>query len=347
MHLQKLMKQLILLTILIGSQSRAAFNWTIHTVNVEAEDEGTRSFLDRIYSEAKEMVIREELNVYQSRMSKYFYSPITNLERIKLDSLGSDLAGTWSLTLLINRSVDTLIVLALDPDVEPNAELWKYLYGHSYFVEPHRAEPLYQIPLSRWSPRLNAMDKGQLDGIIQSSLYSLAPMSHGLNGSKYHAFEWTWEEDRHWLLLEPDVVGSLVLKCLNDLYFMARPVITRSPGGRSSLTQKELSESMIRYERVTINGKPDSVHYQKRTEALELTLDLEQVKPDTSWSRMDPYRAYRIQNSYIGIRYHGDDRSEVWMGAVSFSQCYGSSLIEGWLKAVFANEIIKRLQRDP
>jgi hypothetical protein len=65
---------------------------------------------------------------------------------------------------------------------------------------------------------------------------------------------------------------------------------------------------------------------------------------DQPYPYTDNYRAYSITCNWIGLVLENEKQSTFWMPKEDFVKASHISQLAGWLDAIFANEVAKRLQ---
>lgn len=323
-----------------------SIGYTAYTLEVNWVDSSDQIFMDKVHLRSDEWISENYATVYSYRETLFGRS-LSYEEQVELDSLNVLWDASWTLCVLANTTMDTLVIAGMSRNVKPTVDLWKGMYGdRSWFIFPLRPEPLYIIPISHYSNFITGDDLKRLNNLLDKTIECIPELNYALDNMQVHSFKWLWADNPKWRIFDQRLAALAPAKCF-DRYFMSWPIITKTPGGSDQFTPMDVHKAGSAFDTLrTLDGETSIIEKSKTLEAIEITIHAQRLDNEMKMFELDGLIAYHIRPQFIGLRWEGDLHPTLWMGLDSFIDCYDNDLLEGWFRSIIANEIHTRLSDD-
>lgn len=304
-------------------------------LNVELKNPEDQRFMELVQLRADRWVKAARPLVFDRKGA----ASLTDMERSSLDSLPLIESGTWQLNVVCSPGYDTLALVGLTKSFH-NSRVLFHGGPNTIITEPIDA-PRYVLPLVQYKEFLSPTEFNRLMAIVEDAVRSIAIDHYKIGSHTITSIPWAWNGPDDWPLFTPDMAFTHLIGdwCLSD----GRNLYS-APDFLSAVPIQELNVLVYQYDTVYTVWEGDTslvrTSWRKHISALEFLFQPELVElEEWAWDR-----GFITTCNWIGLTFEGEEHSSVWMPKEDFVKAGRIPQLGGWLDAIFANEVAKRLQ---
>lgn len=298
-------------------------------LNVELKSPEDQRFMELIQLRADRWVKENDPWVYDMGV----VGMIGGAERSSLDSLPLEASGTWQISLNHTYAYDTLALVGFTKNF--------HQAFHRRDITWEVDAPRYVLPLVEYKGFLSRKELDRLLVIVEDAMRSIAIHHYVIGDHAIASIPWAWNVPDDWRLFTPDIAFTHSIEdwCLSD----GRDVYS-APDLLSAIPIREVNALVHGLDTVYTVWEGDTsfvqTSWRKHISALEFLFQPEQIELEGwTWDR-----GFITTCNWIGLTFEGEEHSSIWMPKEDFVKASRISQLAGWLDAIFANEVAKRLQ---
>lgn len=319
------------------------------------------AFMAQVQVKADRWVHEKYATVYDGLHG--FRKPLSNQERLAIDAEEHRYEGSWRVLLHLSPAYDTLTVLGFPPNVyapqrdDQQLDLWMEGerlanllrqtgkgakdYLTLWLRDKLLVHPGYILPLSEYGNFLGSDDLLRLGAIVEEQLGTLADVRYSVHGHPVRSYAWKWFDHPGWMLAGQYEMPRSFIDCFDRLPTLR---MRSDPHDDAFLTPEMASGLLWGTDMVmTDTGEEVDLEVLKRTDAIELAFDMARIDRACDHHGLRGFASYKVSCDQVGLRFEGEPHGSMWLGKDDFVACSGNPLLRGWIDAIFANEIAKRL----